>query len=211
MKNSIKKVINLSAISYPWLLLISMLIFLASLYYGKQNPQITLIIEWITYGAAILSAVIWGILNYIDHIKLGANYRKYNDIEVYVNNLIMSKDERVELKTYLEDYSKDLMSQGKTKEESIKIAIDQFRVQEFTSISKNNSIINLPIHYYLIGYTMIAGIAAFILQILTNILFANSFWLLAIEFMFVSYGVGFIGLFFLYKLMDTVLSKKISN
>lgn len=211
MNQLTRKVFNLPDIRYRWLLIISMGIFIASLYNEKINPEITLTIQLATYGSAIVSAVVWGILNYIDHIKVSANYKKYDNIDAYVDNLIMSSDERTELKAYLEDYAKDLVSQGKTKEEAVKMAINQFRVKEFTELSKNSSLLNLPIHYYLVGYTVITIILGIILYFLTHTVFLNSFWLLSVELMLFSYGVGFVGLFFLYKLMDIVLSKKIQT
>lgn len=211
MKHALNKIFNLSDIRYGWLLLISMGIFIASLYYGKMTPQITPTVEWMTYGSAFILAVVWGIFNYIDHIKVNANFKKYDHIEAYVENLLMSRDEKTELKAYLEDYAEDLASQGKTKEEAVKIAIEQFRIQEFTSLSKNNSLLNLPIHYYLIGYTLIAAMAVMLLQLLASTIFPDFFLLSAVEFTFFSYGIGFIGLFFLYKLMDVILSKKISD
>lgn len=136
---------------------------------------------WATYGSAFFSAVIWGILNYIGHINVSAKYKKYDNIDAYVENLAMSGEEKTELKAYLADFAEDLASQGKMKEEAIKMAIDQFKVKEFTSLSKNGSLLDLPTHYYLVGYISIAAIAVIILQILTNTVFYGSFWLLAVE------------------------------
>jgi hypothetical protein len=211
MKNILRKIFNLSDIKYSWLLIISMTIFLISLYNEKINRDITPLIQWITYGSAILSAMIWGILNYITHIKVNANYKRYDDIETYVDNLVMSKDEKLELKAYLEDFTADLLSQGKTEQEAIQTAINQFRVQEFSSFSKNSSILNLPIHYYLIGYLFVDIVLILILTCLTNTILMGSFWLSAVEFMLIAYGVGFLGLFALYKILDSVISKKLSD
>jgi drug/metabolite transporter (DMT)-like permease len=211
MKNMLRKIFNLSDIRYSWLLLISMGTFVLSLYNEKINPDIAPITQWLTYGFAILSAVIWSILNYIAHIKVSANYKKFDNIETYVDNLIMSKDEKLELKAYLEDFSADLLSQGKSKEDAVQTAINQFRIQEFTSLSKNSSVLNLPIHYYLIGYLLLDILIIIILTFITSIMLSSSFWLLAFEFMFILYGVGFLGLFFLYKMLDSVISKNLNN
>lgn len=211
MNNLYKKIFNLTDISYSWLLLGSMFAFIAAFYIGKMNPQMTEAMEWITYGSIVALPTIWGVLNYIDHIRLNARYKRFDNIDVYVDNLIMSKDEKAELKGYLEDYSRDLMSQGKTREEAVKTALSQFAIQEFVSISKNSSIINLAIHYYLVGYTIIALGLALLLQLITSILLVKSYLLLVVKFMFTAYGIGFIGLYFLYKLMDTILSKNISS
>ncbi|MEG0772716.1 hypothetical protein [Clostridium sp.] len=211
MKNILRKIFNLSDIRYSWLLLISMGAFVLSLYNEKINPDITHVTQWLTYGFAILSAVIWSILNYIAHIKVSANYKKFDNIETYVDNLIMSKDEKLELKAYLEDFAADLLSQGKSKEDAVQTAINQFRIQEFTSLSKNSSLLNLPIHYYLIGYLLLDILIIIILTLITSIMLSSSFWLLAIEFMFILYGVGFLGLFFLYKMLDAIISKNLNN
>lgn len=211
MKNILKKTFNLSDIKYSWLLLLSMVIFILSLYFEKISSSITPLTQWITYGSAFLSAVIWSVLNYIAHIKVNANYKKYDDIKTYVDNLVMSKDDKLELMAYLEDYAADLSSQGKTKAEAVQIAINQFRVQEFSSISKNNSVLNLPIHYYLIGYVLVDIALVIVLALLTNTIFHGYFWLSAFEFTLAAYGVGFLGLFFLYKVFDAAISKKINN
>lgn len=211
MKNILKKTFNLSDMKYSWLLLLSMVIFILSLYFEKLTSSITPLTQWVTYGSAFLSAVIWSVLNYIAHIKVNANYKKYDDIKTYVDNLVMSKDDKLELMAYLEDYATDLSSQGKTKAEAVQIAINQFRVQEFSSISKNNSVLNLPIHYYLIGYVLVDIALVIVLALLTNTVFHGYFWLSAFEFTLAAYGVGFLGLFFLYKVFDAAISKKINN
>lgn len=211
MKNILRKIFNLLDIKYSWLLLLSMGIFLLSLYIEKISLSITLLTQWITYGSAFLSAVIWSVLNYIAHIKVNANYKKYDDIKTYVENLVMSKDEKLELMAYLEDFAADLSSQGKTKVEAVQTAINQFRVQEFSSISKNNSLLNLPIHYYLIGYVLVDIALIIVLALLTNTVFDSFFWLSAFEFTLATYGVGFLGLFFIYKVFDAVISKNINN
>lgn len=206
MKNTLRKIFNLTDIKNSWLLIASMIIFLLSLYTEKVKGAIIPL-----YALAIVSAVIWGILNYINHIKVNANYKKFDNIETYVDNLVINKDEKLELKSYLEDFAADLISQGKTSKEAVQIAINQFRVQEFSSLSKNNSILNLPIHYYLIGYVLIDIALILILEFLRITILASSFWLSAIEFMFIVYGVGLIGLFFMYKMLDTVISKKLNE
>ncbi|MPN44938.1 hypothetical protein SDC9_192505 [bioreactor metagenome] len=150
-------------------------------------------------------------MNYIAHIKVNANYKKYDDIKTYVDNLVMSKDDKLELMAYLEDFAADLSSQGKTKAEAVQIAINQFRVQEFSSISKNNSVLNLPIHYYLLGYVLVDIVLVVVLALLTNTVFHVYFWLSAFEFTLAAYGVGFLGLFFLYKIFDAAISKKINS
>ena len=210
MKRFLSKIFDLSDIRYSWLLLISMGVFILSLYNGKIHPQLPPIYDWVTYGSAFSLAVVWGILNYIDHIMLSAWFKKCNDIEAYVENLVMSKDEKQELKSYLEDYVQDLVLQGKTQPEATKMAIDQFKVQEFTSLAKNSSLLKLPIHYYLIGYTVLALAMTVILHLVSSMVIWT-FWLLSLEFTLVIYAVGFLSLFFLYTLMDMVVAKRISR
>lgn len=205
----IKKVFNLSDIRYPWLLLISMLLFIFSLYNNKINPDISMIVELVTYGSAVIIAFVWSILNYIDHIKVNVLLRRYDTIDVFVDNLVMEKQEKEDLKSYLNDFVKDLEENGKTRDEAVKTAIAQFQVQEFTSLSKDNGIFELPVHYYLLGYIIIFAGLIILIGIFTNTILVNSFLLHAINFMLNLYAIGFLGLLLLYKLIDNLVTKKI--
>ncbi len=209
MKLLIKKVFNLSDIRYLWLLLASMLLFIFSLYNNKVNPDISVAIEWLTYGTSIICAFVWSVLNYIDHIKINALYRKHNSTEAYVDSLAMKKQEKEDLKTYLDDFVKDLEANGKTKDEAVKIAISQFQVQEFTSISKNSGILELPAHHYLIGYVLIFTAVAILFLCLINAAFRDVFLLHAIYFMLILYSISFVGLLLFYKLLDIIVAKKL--
>lgn len=209
MKSLVKKIFDLSDIRYSWLLGISAILFILSLYNNKINPNINIIIEWTTYSSAIGCAFVWSILNYVDHIKISVLFRKSNDIEAYVNSLAMKREEKEDLMEYLKDFVADLEVSGKTKEEAVKTAIAQFQVQEFTSISKNSGILELPSHYYLLGYAIIYLALILIIQIFLGIGISNSFWLHAISFMLILYVVAFLGLILLYKLIDIVIAKKI--
>lgn len=211
MKLLIKKIFNLSDIRYPWIILISMLLFVFSLYNNKINPDINTTVELITYGTSVGFAFIWSILNYVDHIKVNAIYKKNDSIEAYVDSLIMKKEEKEDLKEYLNDFVRDLEEGGKTKDEAIKTAISQFQVKEFTSLSKNAGILELPTHNYLIGYVLVFMTAAVVISSLTNTILSNLFWLHAINFMLVLYSISFIGLLLLYKLIDRVVAKKLMH
>lgn len=205
-----KKAFDLSDLRYPWLLLASMLLFVFSLYNNKMNPDISTAVEWLTYGTSIICAFVWSVLNYIDHIKINALYRKHNSTEAYVDSLTMKKQEKEDLKTYLDDFVKDLEANGKTKDEAVKIAISQFQVQEFTSLSKNSGILELPAHHYLIGYVLIfAAVAVILFLCLTNAAFKDVFLLHAIYFMLILYSVSFVGLLLFYKLLDLIVAKKL--
>lgn len=204
----IKRMFNLSDIRYKWLLLASMILFVFSLYNNKINPDMGTAIEWLTYGSSIICAFIWSILNYVGHIKLNKIYRKNESIEAYVDSLAMKKQEKDDLKTYLDDFVKDLEANGKTKDEAMKTAIGQFQVQEFNSISKNSGILELPSHHYLLGYVLIFAAVIIFILCLVNTAFRDVFFLKAIYFMLILYSVAFIGLMFLYKLLDIIVSKK---
>lgn len=208
MNSIIKKIFNLSDIRYSWLLVISMLFFIFSLYNNKINSDLTATVEYITYGTAVGLAFVWSILNYIDHIKVNVLLRKYDNIDIFVDNLVMNKQEKEDLKSYLNDFVKDLEENGKTKEEAIKTAIAQFQVQEFTSLSKSNGIFELPVHYYLIGYIIIFVVAIVIIGVFTGTILEDFFLLHAINFTLNLYCIGFLGLIFLYKLIDILVAKK---
>ncbi|MDV4151329.1 hypothetical protein R0131_10795 [Clostridium sp. AL.422] len=211
MRLWIKRIFNLSDIRYSWLLIFSMIIFIFSLYNNKINPNINVGLEILTYGIAIGSSFVWSILNYVDHIKVNAIYKNSNDIDSYVNSLIMSRDEKDDLKQYLNDFVKDLEESGKTKDEAIKTAISQFQVNEFTSLSKNTGILELPSHYYLIGYVIIFAVIIILTQFMISLGLEGRFWLYSINFMLTLYSLGFLGLFLLYKMVDSLIARKTTN
>lgn len=208
MNSFIRKMFHLSDLRYLWLLLLSMLLFILSLYNNKINPDINTSIEWLTYGSSIAFAFVWSILNYVDHIKINALYKKHDSIEAFVNNLAMKNQEKEDLMAYLKDFVNDLISNGKSKEEAVQIAISQFQVKEFTSISKNKELFELPKHYYLLGYVIIFVVLVILIQGITSIAFDNIFWLHAINFMLILYSVSFLGLLLVYRILDGMVAKK---
>lgn len=211
MRVFLRKVFNLSDIRYPWVLLISMLLFVFSLYNNKINPDISTIVEWATYGTAIGGAFVWSILNYIDHLKISAIYRKNDNIEIYVESLAMNREEKEDLKEYLNDFVRDLEEGGMKREEAIKTAIGQFQVQEFLSLSKNKGIFELPTHYYLLGYVLIFVVIMIIIKVLTSTIFEDLFLFHAINFTLSLYTISFLGLLILYKLIDLIIEKKMTH
>lgn len=211
MKLWIKKIFNLSDIRYPWILLLSMILFMFSLYNNKVNPDINVRLKLLTYGTSIGCAFVWSILNYIDHIKVNAIYKRSDNIDSYVNSLIMKKDDKEDLKQYLNDFVQDLESNGKTRDEAVRTAISQFQVNEFTSLSKNTGIFDLPGHYYLIGYVLIFIFAIILTQVMINMGVGERFWLYAINFMLALYSLSFLGLLLLYKLIDNIVARKIAH
>ena len=210
MKHFIKKAFSLKDIKYSWLLLVSVIIFAVTfyldLYYIRAFVQMTALTG---YGLAFFLAALWGALNYIGHIRINAMYQKNNDISAYVDQLALDDEEKMELQAYLEDYVQDQVSKGKAKEDAAKEAISQFKVKEFSSLSKNTMIFNLHAHYYLGGYAVLA-LLFFLILILIHTVF-SFLSLLVGAYTILVYGIGFTGLFFIYKLLDIILYKKFKS
>ncbi|WP_099156717.1 hypothetical protein [Virgibacillus ndiopensis] len=208
MQHFIRKVFSLKDLKYSWLLLISVISFYITYYLDLlYNPAHVPIIALIGYGVAFIIAAIWGGFNYIGHIKVNALYQKHNDIHAFVSQLAMSYEEKMELQAYLEDYTTDQINQGKSENEAAREAINQFKIKEFSSLLKNTMIFNLHAHYYLGGYVFIAVITGLILKLIS--VFCPFLPLLVIAYTLFTFGFGFIGMFFIYKLLDAVLYKKL--
>lgn len=165
------------------------------------NSEISTMVELLTYGGAVALAIVWSIVNYIDHIKINVQFRKYDNIDAFVDNLVMNEQEKEDLKSYLDDFVEDLQQKGKNKEEAIKTAIAQFQIQEFTTLSKNNGVFELPAHYYLLGYFIIFAAAIVVIGLFTNTILGASFLLKAMNFTLNLYSIGLLCLLFLYKLI----------
>lgn len=207
MKHFWKKVFSLQDIKYFWLLMISFIGFDATYYFDLYyDPQFVQTKALIGYGSTFMLAVIWGIFNYIGHIRINVLYQRNHDIPSFVSQLVMNHEEKLELQAYLEDYTQDLENQGRTKDEAAKEAINQFKVQEFSSLSKNTMIFNLHAHYYLGGYAFFAILLGGVIGLIGSAI--SSLFLLVIQYTLFSYALGFGGLFFIYKLVDAVLYKK---
>ncbi len=206
MMNKVKRIYDLTDIKYPWLLLLSMVAFVLSLYFNKLHPNIGPNAEMVIYGSSIAIALIWSILNYISHLKLNAIYKKHDDITVFVEHMAMKKDEKIELIQYLNDFVKDLEEKGDAHEVAVKKAISQFQVQEFLA-AQDGDLFEKPTHYYLLGYASIFVGVILIIQCL-NIIFPVPFIVSAANFMLELYSIAFFFLFFLYKLIDSLISKK---
>ncbi|WLD94685.1 hypothetical protein [Alkalihalobacillus sp. AL-G] len=212
MSPLMKKIFSLRDITYGWLLIVSILLFVVTVYVDLYNDPST--IQLYTLAGCLLAfflAVLWGILNYIGHIRMNAMYQKYNDIQAFVNNLALDPDDQLELQTYLEDYASDLVDQGLNKHDAAKQAIQQFKVKEFTTLSKNTMLFNLHAHYYLWGYTCIAAIVTICLFLVTEMVFLSSLVLVVLETTIFLYGLGLCGMFFLYKLFDAMFYKKLTG
>ncbi|MBT2218015.1 hypothetical protein KK120_19625 [Virgibacillus dakarensis] len=202
-----KKMFSLNDLKYGWLLLISIVTFTTTFYLDLYyEPSKVQIVALAGYGLAFIIATLWGAFNYIGHVRINVMYQKNNDIYSFVSQLTMSHEEKVELQAYLEDYIQDQVDHGKSKNEATKEAIEQFKIKEFNSLSKNTTLFNLHAHYYLGGFTFIAVIFGLITRLFY--LVSPTLFLMVIECTFYVYGVAFVGLFFTYKLIDVVLFKK---
>lgn len=210
MKKIIKKIFSLGDLQYIWLLLISFVGFYITLYLDLLNePSHVQITALAGYGCAFITASVWSVLNYINLIKFNIMYKKSSNINAFLDQLTISREEKSEIQGYLEDYIEDLVSSGKQRVDATKEAIESFKVKEIISSSKNSKIFNLHAHYYLLGFSFIIVITGLLLRIIyLNI---NSLLLLSLEWLLYLYGVGFTVLFVIYKLFDIVLYKKIDE
>lgn len=199
----LKKIFNLTDIKYFWLLALSMVTFVISLYLNKILSGIN-INEGMIYSICFFIAILWSILNYISHLKINPMHKSYNTIESFVANLKMDKEEKAELTQYLNDFVDDLVEKGNTHDEAIKIAIRNFQVQEFSE--SNNSLFEMHVHYYLIGYGIILIGIIIVLQCL-NMFFPNVFIILALNFTCGLYAFALFCLFFIYKFIDYLIEK----
>ncbi|AIM17192.1 hypothetical protein HW35_13840 [Bacillus sp. X1(2014)] len=209
MGNFIIKLFSFKDLKYGWLLSVSFVIFTLTLFFDLYiEPAYVQLPSLAGYGIAFIIASLWGSVNYIGHIKINALYQKSNDIHAFVNQLAINDEERQELQAYLEDFVQDLVSHGETKEEATKKAIEQFKIKEFTSLSKNTMLFNLPAHYYLGGFALVSLSVGLLLRVL-YIIFPSLFLLVLASSLF-AYGVGFMGLFFVYKIIDAIIYKKLT-
>lgn len=204
----LRKIFSFRDIKYSWLLLISFVGFALTFYLDlyDESAQVQKIYLLGYWGGFIL-ATLWGALNYIEHIRINVLYKKSHDIYAFINQLAMGEEEKLELQAYMEDYVEDQVSQGKPQEEATKEAINQFKIQEFTSLSKNTMLFNLHGHYYLGGYAFFAVALGLISGWLYS--FFPALPIIVVQWTFFAYAVGFVGMFFVYKLVDATLYKKL--
>ncbi|TNJ62337.1 hypothetical protein FE784_31100 [Paenibacillus hemerocallicola] len=205
------KAFSLNDIKYYWLLVLSIVLCGAFVYWDRMDsPDKTL---WLSvgYGASFGLAVLWSGANYVGHIRINAMYRKHNDIQAYVEQLAMNDEDKMELRNYLEDYTQDLMSQGKTKEQATAEAISQFKVKELLSLSKHTSLFDLHAHHYLLGWAAVAFVLLLLLELLDGLLFSHSLLTMIVESILAAYGAAFIMLFFIYKVLDVWVYRKLNS
>jgi hypothetical protein len=210
MSQYIRKIFSLGDIKYSWILLLSSFLFgitnfIDRLYSG--DPMWVLIGYWISISIAVL----WGALNYISHIRMNSMYKKQYDIRLYVDQLAISEEDKLELQTYLEDYVQDLIQQGYSEADATREAINQFKVKEFLSLSKNTMFFNLHAHYYLIGWTIVSILASILVWILEVTIFPYPLITLTIASIFIAYAIGLFGMFILYKIIDVTIYRKFKD
>ncbi|MFP7224529.1 hypothetical protein SFC42_15705 [Priestia filamentosa] len=210
MGRYLRKIFSLEDIKYSWILLLSSFLFgitnfIDQLYSG--DPIWVLISYWFSIAIAVL----WGALNYISHIRMNSLYKKQDDIRLYVNQLAMNEEDKLELQTYLEDYVHDLIQQGNSEVDATREAINQFKVKEFLNLSKNSLFFNLHAHYYLVGWTIVSILASIVVWALDVAIFPYSLITLTLEITFIVYAFGLFGMFILYKIIDTTIYRKFKD
>ncbi|MCQ6561822.1 permease prefix domain 1-containing protein [Paenibacillus mendelii] len=205
----LRKAFSLGDIRHSWLLILSVAICGVFFYMDRMDIPDDRLWLSIGYGVSFGIALLWSIVNYISHIRINVLYRNHSDIRAYVEQLAMSDEDKLELRNYLEDYTEDLMNQGKPREQAAAEAISQFKVKELLSLSKNTSLFQLHAHYYLFGWAAVASAAFILLVTMEGALLPNGGWVLILETIFIVYGAAFIVLFLVYKVLDVWIYQKV--
>lgn len=211
MKNLLRKIFSLKELKYAWLLLISAMLCIFTFYVDEHfNPSDQFWLS-IAYFTSFALAAIWGGMNYVGHIRINSLYRKQKDIQAYVDQLALGREDKLELLNYLEDFAADLELQGKTKEEAATEAINQFKVKEFLSMSKHTSPFESHGHHYLLGYGSLSLAVVLILILIEKALNSFSLYLFILETVLAVYGICLIALRILYKILDKFIYRKLKN
>jgi len=165
---------------------------------GTEDPY------WLAAGYAISFglALVWRLLNYASRIRLNNLYRKHSGIEAYVGQLAMSEDDKLELRNYLEDFAKDLASQGRTEQEAEAEAISQFKVKELLEASDRASLFRFQTHSYLGIWGAVAYVLAVAVAIAEAVFRPDTVWAVIFATVLAAYGTAWIVLIFLYRLAD---------
>jgi len=211
MTNLTRKIFSLRDLKYPWLLLISSVLCILTFYVDEHFDPGDQFWLSIAYFTSFAFAAIWGGMNYVGHIRINNLYRKQNDIRAYVDQLALSGEDKLELHNYLEDFAADLEQRGRSKEEAITEAINQFKVKEFLSMSKHTRPFESHSHHYLLGYSSLALTASFFLILINYVFPSFSLYLLILETVLAVYGLCFILLLILYKIFDKFIYRKLKD
>lgn len=211
MTNFLRKAFSLGEIRFGWILLLSIVICSITFFYDEHfNPEDQFWLA-LSYYVSFTLALVWSLANYVRHIRMNSLYRRQNDIHSYVAQLALSKEDKLELQNYLEDFAADLEHQGRSKEEAAKEAINQFKVKEFLSMSKHTRPFETHGHHYFIGYALLAFAAAFLLAIIDQTTTQEILFLYIMQVVLAVYGVCFIALLVLYKTFDKFLYQKVKQ
>lgn len=205
MNKLLNEIFNFKGIHFSFLLAVSALAMIGSLYYNTLHPTANNAALWLMYGSSMAIAFIWSIINYVSHIKINSIYRRKDSVDSYVNTLSVNKAEKDELKTYLNDFVEDLMRNGKSKKEAVQYAISQFQVEEFNSLSKESNYLWISSHIYLIGYAIVSLMLSAIMFIIDVVL--PSFWFSAVGWISLMYSIGFAFLMFIYYFANKIILK----
>lgn len=194
-------------VKYKSVLILSVLIFGIGYINDVLNePQSSETINLVVYMLGIAIASFWGILNYIDHLRVNPLYKKANTINEFIGELELTHDDRLELKNYMEDYVDDQVAAGKDVQLATEEVISQFKVQEISDDQLSKDTFFFHSHNYLIGNGLVLlsiGIIFFFLYSQTN-----SVIFVTIELLGFCFAFGFWLLFVLYKFLNLLLKKK---
>ncbi|TLS49725.1 hypothetical protein FE782_23955 [Paenibacillus antri] len=211
MKLLARKIFSMGEIKHVWLLLLSVAICVVTFAIDERvNPGDQLWLS-VSYFASFTAAAAWAAANYVGHLRMNRLLRKQTDIGAYVDQLALSADDRQELRNYLEDFAADLERQGRRKEDAAKEAITQFKVKELLSMSKYSSPFETHGHHYLLGLSGLTLTAAAAFAAIGHALPTRSLFALIATTVAAVYGFCFLALFFLYKVMDNVLYRKVRD
>lgn len=199
--------LSFNEMKYKSVLILSIFIFGTSYFFDTVNePQTSTILFLFGYVLGIMIASFWGILNYIDHLRINPLYKQANTINEFVDELELNEDDKLELKTYMEDYVCDQVANGKDIQSATKEVISQFKVQEITGNQLRKDPFFFHSHHYLLGN----GAICFLIGIVFWILFSqfDSIIFVTIEVLGTCYASGFWLLFVLYKFLNVILKRK---
>lgn len=211
MTNLIRKIFSFGELKYGWLLLVSIVLCVVTFYADEHYDSGDQFWLSVSYFISFALAALWAGVNYVEHIRINSLYRKHGDIRAYVDQLAINAEDKLELRDYLEDYATDLEQQGRNRQEAVTEAINQFRVKEFLSMSKHTQPFESHSHHYLLGYSSLA-IAATLLLVLFDYAFPSySLYALILGTVLAVYGMCFIALLVLYRILDKFIYRKLKD
>lgn len=103
-----------------------------------------------------------------------------------------------------EDIVKDMLSSGKSQSEAEHIAIMHFKIDELEKLSKNSKLFKLNTHQYLLGFSFILALVGLFFY-MVQVYFVNSIILEITPEVILSYFIGLIATFIVYKFFDLML------